>query len=101
MKLLTKSRIIVIRARAYAQFEDYTLIGANGQYTVTCKSEPRRSYSVDLSARTCDCPAFDREGFCKHCAMCQLEETVRERHEQWKAEWEAEREAYCDRYAKY
>jgi len=101
MKLLTKSRIIVIRARAYAQFEDYTLNGANGKYTVIHNADTRRCYSVDLHARTCDCPACEKEGYCKHCAMVQLEEVVRERHEQWKAEWEAEREAYCDRYAKY
>lgn len=76
MKLLNTNRIAIIRNRAAAEFNQYALTRAHGQYEVARKGTARR-YSVDLSARRCDCPAFEKESFCKHCAMCQTEEENR------------------------
>ena len=83
MKLLNINRIALIRSRAAAEFAQYLLTGANGQYEVSRKETMQngvlqtRRYSVDLNARRCGCPAFEKEGYCKHCAMCQQEEDNR------------------------
>ena len=76
MKLLNADRIALIRTRAAAEFAQYLLTGAHGQYEVSRKGTTRR-YSVDLNARRCGCPAFEKESYCKHAAMCQIEEENR------------------------
>jgi hypothetical protein len=76
MKLLTKTRIAEIRNRAENEMSQYHLIGDNGRYQVRHYLNENRSYAVNLHARDCECKAFKREGYCKHTAMCQMQDAA-------------------------
>ena len=69
---------------------------AEYQWVVTRKSDATRQYSVITldGFESCQCKAFEHDGYCKHLALCQESEEMDARAEE--AEYAA-----ADRYAKY
>ena len=85
MTMMLKTRISAIRDRATARAADYTITNTDAAYlsrwyTVAHNTDADRVYQVDRFMKTCDCEAFEKEGYCKHYAMVQErrheEETV-------------------------
>lgn len=61
---------------------------------VTRKGDLTRMYWVDATERTCDCPAFERSGCCKHQKM--VDDVIEIEREAAEFEVRAEAEAFMN-----
>ncbi|MBC8142247.1 MAG: SWIM zinc finger family protein [Armatimonadetes bacterium] len=91
------AKIAAIRSRATAQARNYTVEswGEYPAFTVQHVADATRRYIVDMNFRTCECKAFEKDGYCKHYALCQQEREYLARLEaQAEAEAQAEESAF-------
>lgn len=81
MKLIpTTSAIETAIKNAARDAKNYNLndlMASEGWWLVVHKTEPGRSYIVDVNAGTCECRQFAEQGVCKHQRMVDEELEIR------------------------